>query len=84
MHLLSGPPARYCWKIACAASSADATKEIKNVDGGGGRRRELRVPRTILFVDEIPPVHKAQQDAFLPYVDEDNSVDRSDDGEPFV
>ena len=41
--------------------------------------------RTILFVDEIHRFNKAQQDAFLPYVERGNDpADRRDDGESFV
>jgi putative ATPase len=43
-------------------------KEIKEVMAGAERARQ-RGQRTILFVDEIHRFNKAQQDAFLPYVE---------------
>jgi putative ATPase len=43
-------------------------KEIKAVMGDAERLRKLG-RRTILFVDEIHRFNKAQQDAFLPYVE---------------
>src|ERR1700686_3445716 len=43
-------------------------KEIKGVMGDAERLRRLG-RRTILFIDEIHRFNKAQQDAFLPYVE---------------
>ncbi|MBR6023227.1 MAG: replication-associated recombination protein A [Kiritimatiellae bacterium] len=43
-------------------------KEIKEVMGRAEQERELG-GRTIVFVDEIHRFNKAQQDAFLPYVE---------------
>lgn len=43
-------------------------KEIKQVMADAQRARELGT-RTIIFVDEIHRFNKAQQDAFLPYVE---------------
>ena len=43
-------------------------KEIKLVMADAARAAEMRA-RTILFVDEIHRFNKAQQDAFLPYVE---------------
>ena len=43
-------------------------KEIKQVMAAAAKAAELR-SRTILFVDEIHRFNKAQQDAFLPYVE---------------
>jgi putative ATPase len=43
-------------------------KEIKQVMAAAGQAAEMR-SRTILFVDEIHRFNKAQQDAFLPYVE---------------
>jgi len=43
-------------------------KEIKNVMADAERNRRLGY-RTVLFVDEIHRFNKAQQDAFLPYVE---------------
>ena len=40
---------------------------------------------TILFVDEVHRFNKAQQDAFLPYVEQGLlTLRRRDDGEPVV
>src|ERR1700755_2900409 len=43
-------------------------KEIKQVMADAQRAREMGT-RTIIFVDEIHRFNKAQQDAFLPYVE---------------
>src|SRR6202051_2701010 len=43
-------------------------KEIKAVMADAERARRMG-RRTVLFVDEIHPFNKAQQDAFLPYVE---------------
>ena len=43
-------------------------KEIKQVMGAAAQASEMH-SRTILFVDEIHRFNKAQQDAFLPYVE---------------
>ena len=43
-------------------------KEIKNVMEDADKNRKLGI-RTILFVDEIHRFNKAQQDAFLPFVE---------------
>jgi len=44
-------------------------KEIKEVIRQAEQARAARARRTILFVDEIHRFNKAQQDAFLPYVE---------------
>ena len=43
-------------------------KEIKQVMAAAAQAAEMH-SRTILFVDEIHRFNKAQQDAFLPYVE---------------
>jgi putative ATPase len=43
-------------------------KEIKDVMAGAERKANSG-PRTIVFVDEVHRFNKAQQDAFLPYVE---------------
>src|SRR6266849_5183052 len=43
-------------------------KEIKAVMADAGRSRRMG-RRTLLFIDEIHRFNKAQQDAFLPYVE---------------
>jgi len=45
-------------------------KEIREVMAEAERSRRSRGRRTILFVDEIHRFNKAQQDAFLPYVED--------------
>ncbi len=44
-------------------------KEIKEVMGAAGQYRRATGRRTLLFVDEIHRFNRAQQDAFLPYVE---------------
>jgi len=44
-------------------------KEIKGVMAGAEAERRASGRRTILFVDEIHRFNRAQQDAFLPYVE---------------
>lgn len=48
-------------------------KEIKAVMGDAERLRKLG-RRTILFIDEIHRFNKAQQDAFLPYVEKGDII----------
>jgi putative ATPase len=49
-------------------------KEIRQVMGEAEADRARRGRRTILFVDEIHRFNKAQQDAFLPYVERGDIV----------
>lgn len=44
-------------------------KEIKNVMATADALRKIENRQTVLFVDEIHRFNKAQQDAFLPYVE---------------
>jgi len=44
-------------------------KEAREVMAEASRRRRLEGQRTVLFVDEIHRFNRAQQDAFLPYVE---------------
>jgi len=44
-------------------------KEARAVMAEASRRRQLEGQRTVLFVDEIHRFNRAQQDAFLPYVE---------------
>src|SRR4029453_3300086 len=44
-------------------------KEVKDVMAAAQDRRRRMGRRTIVFVDEIHRFNKAQQDAFLPYVE---------------
>ena len=58
-------------------------KEIKEVMARAEAGRALG-EKTILFVDEIHRFNKAQQDAFLPYVEKGSIILIGDDGKPFV
>ena len=59
-------------------------KEIKQVMVTAAKASQLH-SRTILFVDEIHRFNKAQQDAFLPYVERGHHpADRRNNGESFV
>jgi putative ATPase len=49
-------------------------KEIKTVMVEAGRQRKYYGKQTILFVDEIHRFNRAQQDAFLPYVEKGDIV----------
>jgi len=53
--------------IECSAVTS-GIKEIKEVMAAAAKASEMH-SRTILFVDEIHRFNKAQQDAFLPYVE---------------
>ena len=44
-------------------------KEARAVMAEAGRQRQLEGRRTVLFVDEIHRFNRAQQDAFLPFVE---------------
>src|SRR5204862_4785880 len=49
-------------------------KEIKEVMAAASRLRVAQGKRTLLFVDEIHRFNRAQQDAFLPYVERGDIV----------
>jgi putative ATPase len=49
-------------------------KEIKEVMADAARLRQAQGRRTLLFVDEIHRFNRAQQDAFLPYVERGDIV----------
>ncbi|MEE8277313.1 MAG: replication-associated recombination protein A [Thermoanaerobaculia bacterium] len=49
-------------------------KEVKQVMAEASLLRDARVRRTLLFVDEIHRFNRAQQDAFLPYVEKGDIV----------
>ncbi len=81
-----GPPG--CGKTTLARLIAESTKsrfvpfsavtsgikEIKEVMGDAVKLRTATGRRTILFVDEIHRFNRAQQDAFLPYVERGDIV----------
>ena len=49
-------------------------KEIKDLMAHAARARQVSGRRTLLFVDEIHRFNRAQQDAFLPYVERGDIV----------
>ncbi len=49
-------------------------KEVKEVMADAERFRRAQGRRTLIFVDEIHRFHRAQQDAFLPYVERGDIV----------
>ena len=49
-------------------------KEVKEVMAGSSLLRDAPIRRTVLFVDEIHRFNRAQQDAFLPYVEKGDIV----------
>jgi putative ATPase len=49
-------------------------KEVKEVMAGASLLRHSSARRTILFIDEIHRFNRAQQDAFLPYVESGDIV----------
>ena len=81
-----GPPG--CGKTTLARIVAGATrcrfvpfsavtsgiKEVKQVMADAARFRQADGRRTLLFVDEIHRFNRAQQDAFLPYVERGDIV----------
>jgi putative ATPase len=51
------------------SATSTGIKEIKGLMEEARRGRQLRGSRTIVFIDEIHRFNRAQQDAFLPYVE---------------
>ena len=49
-------------------------REVKQVMSDAARLRESQGTRTLLFIDEIHRFNRAQQDAFLPYVERGDVV----------
>jgi putative ATPase len=68
--------------IAAATSSrfvpfsavTSGIKEVREVMAEAARLRQVQGRRTLLFVDEIHRFNRAQQDAFLPYVERGDIV----------
>ncbi len=54
--------------VTFSATSA-GIKEIRELMESAKKARELRGEKTIIFIDEIHRFNKAQQDAFLPFVE---------------
>jgi putative ATPase len=54
--------------VPLSATSA-GIKDIKAIMEEARRQRQARSQRTIIFIDEIHRFNRAQQDAFLPYVE---------------
>jgi putative ATPase len=52
------------------SATSTGIKEIKTLMEEARRSRQTRGTKTIVFIDEIHRFNKAQQDAFLPYVEE--------------
>ena len=51
------------------SATSTGIKEIKGLMEEARKGRQLRGSRTIVFIDEIHRFNRAQQDAFLPYVE---------------
>jgi putative ATPase len=51
------------------SATSTGIKEIKSLMEDARKGRRLRGSRTIVFIDEIHRFNRAQQDAFLPYVE---------------
>jgi putative ATPase len=56
------------------SATSSGIKEVKAIMEESRRARESRGVRTIVFIDEIHRFNKAQQDAFLPYVEHGDIV----------
>src|SRR5436190_13372228 len=56
------------------SATSSGIKEIKAIREDARRMRHARGSKTIVFIDEIHRFNKAQQDAFLPYVESGDIV----------
>ena len=56
--------------FVCFSAVTSGVPELRRIVGAARQQRQLHGRRTILFVDEIHRFNKAQQDAFLPHVED--------------
>ncbi len=56
------------------SATSSSIKDVKSIMEDARRARETRGTRTIVFIDEIHRFNKAQQDAFLAYVEHGDIV----------
>ena len=56
--------------FVCFSAVTSGVPELRRIVGAARQQRQLQGRRTILFVDEIHRFNKAQQDAFLPHVED--------------
>ena len=56
------------------SATSTSIKDIKTLMEEARKSRQLRGSKTIVFIDEIHRFNKAQQDAFLPYVESGDIV----------
>jgi putative ATPase len=56
-------------KFVTFSATSSSIKEIRTLMEEARRERKARGSKTIVFIDEIHRFNKAQQDAFLPYVE---------------
>src|SRR5256885_4635119 len=56
------------------SATSTSIKDIKALMEEARKSRQLRASKTIVFIDEIHRFNKAQQDAFLPYVESGDIV----------
>ena len=62
------------WEMVRFSAVLSGVKEAREIMARARRTREAGGGRTVLFVDEIHRFNKAQQDAFLPYVESGDIV----------
>ncbi len=66
--------AETAWHFVPFSAVTSGIKEVKEVMADAMRLRRATGRRTLLFVDEIHRFNRAQQDAFLPYVESGDIV----------
>ncbi len=62
------------WEMVSFSAVLSGVKEAREVMARAREARKLAGNRTVLFVDEIHRFNRAQQDAFLPYVESGDIV----------